>query len=97
MLKVKVENYEGITIFLREKKNIFFSAIINGIQKAWKNKLNRVEVAEFSIENSETIVNIDIDEEDWEESLYLALYYYEEIEEYEKCIEIKTLITNIYG
>lgn len=97
MLKVKVENYEGITTFLREEKNKFFTAIINGVKKAWKNKLGRVEVAEFSVNDSEAIVNIDIDEEDWEESLYLALYYYEENEEYEKCLEIKTLITNIYG
>lgn len=97
MLKVRVENYEGITIFLREKKKIFFGAIINGIKNAWKNKLNRVEVAEFSIEETNTIVNIDIEEDDWKESLYLALYHYEDIEEYEKCVEVKTLITNIYG
>lgn len=97
MLKVKVDNYDDIGIFLKEEKKIFFGAIITGVKYAWKNKLDRVEVAEFSIEDTETIVNIDIEEEDWEESLYLALYYYEDIEEYEKCVEVKDLITNIYG
>jgi len=97
MLKVKVDNYDDIGIFLKEEKKIFFGTIITGVKYAWKNKLDRVEVAEFSIEDTETIVNIDIEEEDWEESLYLALYYYEDIEEYEKCVEVKDLITNIYG
>lgn len=97
MLKVKVDNYDDIGIFLKEEKKIFFGAIISGVKNAWKNKLDRVEVAEFLIEDTETVVNIDIEEEDWEESLYLALYYYEDIEEYEKCVEVKDLIRNIYG
>jgi hypothetical protein len=95
MLKIRVDDYEDIAIFLRDEKDTFFHAIITAIKKGWKNKVNVVSVAEFAITNSESIINIDIEEEDWPESLYLALYHYEDTEEYEKCIELRKLINNV--
>ena len=97
MLKIRVDDYEDISIFLRDEKDTFFRAIVDAIKKGWKNKLNRVEVAEFAITNQQSIINIDIEEEDWSESLHLALYHYEDTEEYEKCIKVKNLIKDIYG
>lgn len=97
MLKIRVDDYEDVSIFLRDEKDTFFRAIIRAIKKGWKNNLEKASVAEFAITNVESIINIDIEREDWEESLHLALYHYEDVEAYEKCIEVKTLITEIFG
>lgn len=97
MVKIKLDKYEDLSSFLKDEKNYFFEVIINAIKKGWKNKLDKVTVAEFLISESETTIIIDMERDDWEESLYLALYHYEEMEEYEKCIDLKGLIKNIYG
>ena len=97
MLKIRVDNYEDISIFLRDEKEQFFTAIIDSITMGWKNKLSVVPVAEFTITESESVIDIAIDEDDWSESLHMALYHYETEEEYEKCTELQNLIDEING
>ena len=85
MLKVVVETYEDIAEFLKDEKETFTVAIIDAIERGWKEKLSSVVVAEFTITNDEDAqeLSIAIEEDDWSESLYLALYHYEEIEDYD--------------
>jgi hypothetical protein len=97
MLKVRVDNYEEISIFLRDEKEQFFTAIIDSIKKGWKEKLTVVPVAEFVVKDTDIIIDIAIDEDDWNESLHLALYHYEDSEEYEMCTKLQNLIDDIYG
>ncbi len=91
-----VDDYEDIAIFLRDEKDTFFRAIVEAIELGWKNKIDTVDVAEFAITNTESVINIAIEEDDWHESLHLALYHYEEMEEFEKCTRLQTLIKEIY-
>jgi len=97
MLKVEVDSYEDIVSFMRDSKEDFFVAIINAIKLGWKEKITPVPVAEFLINDSGEIFTIDIMEEDWSESLGYALSHYEEVEDYERCSELKTMIDEMYS
>ena len=95
MIKLKVKSYKEISNFIRDEKDLFFSTIIECIEEAWKINLNSILVAEFDIVGD--IMTIEIEKKDWSESLHVALYYYEDIEKYEKCTRIRNLIDDIYG
>jgi len=95
MLKVHVEEYSDVETFLHNEKTKFFTAIVNEIKEGFENKLESVLVAQFHIDEGESIVTVAIDEEDWHDSLTLALGYFELKEDYEKCSMLKTLISNI--
>ena len=97
MLKIKLKNLKEVNDYLRDNKDIFHTTIIKKITHGWKKKLKVVEVAEFLVKEHNTLITISIEEDDWSESLHLALYYYERTEEYEKCIKIKKLISDIFG
>lgn len=94
MIKLKVDSYKYVTDFIRNEKDLFFSTIIKSVTEGWKLKLDSVIVAEFDIHGD--IFKIEIERNDWNESLHVALYYYEEIEKYEKCCEVRNLINNMY-
>jgi hypothetical protein len=92
MLEVTVQTQEDVNRFLEEDKEQFFDAILVAITEGWKNNDDIVRVAEFHILEDMHIMSIDMDRADWLESLALALDFYEEIENYEACSEVKFLI-----
>ena len=95
MIKLKVKSYKEVSDFIRDEKDLFFSTIINCIEEAWTLNLNSILVAEFDILGD--VMTIQIEDSDWCESLHVALYYYEDIEKYEKCSKIRNLINDLYG
>jgi hypothetical protein len=96
MLRIIVDSQEDIVKFLSEEKGLFYDAIVKGIRLSIRDNLNQTIVADFLKNDNESILSIGISESDWYESLYLALYYFEEEDEYEKCDEIKKLIFELY-
>ena len=97
MLEKDVKDYDEMNEFLRVEKELFFTNLIICIQTAWEDGYNVVNVAKFHIQNTETTVDISINSNDWYESLHLALYHFEETENYEYCKEINELISKMYG
>ena len=95
MIKLKLNTYKDISDFLKNEKYYFFNLIVNSIKEGWKNKLDTVEVIEFQVRNS--YIKVDVDKKDWNNTLHLALYYYEGIEDYENCVVVSDLIVDIYG
>jgi len=93
MIKINLNSYKEVSVFLNEEKLYMHSLIVNSVKKGWENKLNIVPVIEFHINDS--IIKVDIIKADFKRSLELALKYYEENEYYEKCMEINSLIQNI--
>tara|TARA_B100000927_G_scaffold244117_1_gene206326 strand:- start:556 stop:843 length:288 start_codon:yes stop_codon:yes gene_type:complete len=94
MLKIKVKDYEDIDFFLKNEKEQFFNEIIYSIKKAWKEKVEEITVVQFNV-GSETLIELSINQNDWSESLHLALYHYESVEKYEKCVQVKKMIDEI--
>jgi hypothetical protein len=94
MLKIKVESYEEVEDFLKYEKEKFFNEILSSVKKAWKEKIDEIIVIQFMV-GDETLIDLSINEDDWGESLHLALYHYESVEKYEKCIKIQNMIDEI--
>lgn len=97
MLKEVFRNFEEVNIFLVEEKYTVYTLIIDGIKECLKTDTNYMCVAEFLITDEDVVFKVEMTEADWYESLHLALYYFEGIEEYERCSEISELISELYG
>lgn len=96
MLEVNVEDFDEMNTFIKEEKDLFFTNLIICIEKGWEEKLELVNIARFHIRNDDKIVSITIENDDWFETLHLALYHFEEVENYEYCLEITELINKIF-
>ena len=97
MLEKDVKDYDEMNEFLRVEKELFFTNLIICIQTAWESGEGIAPIAKFNITEAGMIKHISINSDDWYESLHLALYHFEEIENYEYCKEINTLIAKMYG
>lgn len=97
MLRIIVDSQEDIVKFLSEEKGLFYGAIVSGIKLSIRDNLNQTIIADFLGNDNKIILSIGISESDWYESLYLALYYFETEDEFERCDEIKKLIFELYG
>jgi len=96
MIDIEVEDYDEMNTFIKEEKDLFFTNLILCIEKGWKEGLTNVGVAKFFIKDTGNTISISIEEDDWYETLHLALYHFEDVEEYEYCVEINTLIAKMY-
>lgn len=97
MIERDLKDHDAVNSFLKNEKELFFTNLIITIQTAWEDGHSIVDVAKFHIIETGTTVDISIGSEDWRQSLYLGLYYFEEVENYEYCEEIKNIITDMYG
>ena len=97
MLNIEVENLNEMNEFMRNEKDLFFKTLITAVKNGWKDNSEMVTVASFHVKDTDSTVNISIEDHGWNEILHLALYHFEVSEKYELCIEIKELITSMYG
>jgi|AACY02.14.fsa_nt_gi hypothetical protein len=95
MIEKSVKNKDELNDFLRDEKELFFTNLIICIQSAWEVGDSAVDIATFHIEETSTVMDIVITSDDWLESLNLALFYFENVENYEYCEEIKQTISKI--
>jgi hypothetical protein len=93
MIKIKLDSYKGVANFLREEKPYMCNLILNSIKEGWKNKLHVIPIIEFHV--NDNIIKVDVDETNIKTTLGTILEYYEVNEEYEKCLEIISLISDI--
>jgi hypothetical protein len=95
MIKLKLDSYRAVSNFLKNEKKYFFSLITSLIRDGWENNIENVNIIEFHVKDS--MLKVDVNVEDWNNVLHLALDYYESIEDYENCVEVSDLILDIYG
>jgi archaellum biogenesis protein FlaJ (TadC family) len=81
--------------FLKNKKWLIHSLIIDGVKKSFEENLDSIVVFRIINPISNFVMTSEIKREDWLDSLSKSMEYYESVEEYEKCTEIKELIKNI--
>ena len=72
---------------------MLFIETLNEIEQCLKSGNEIANVANFSI--GENIVVINVDKEDWESHLDVSLIYFEGVEDYEICLEIKKLLSSL--
>ena len=85
-------NEEDEKNFLINQKWLIHSLIIEGVKQSIKERLD--EIVLFRIINpiSNFIMVSELKKDDWESSLSKSLEYFESVEEYEKCADIKKLL-----
>lgn len=81
--------------FLKNQKWIIHALIVECVKKAYKNDLETIVVFRIINTVSNFILTTELNKCDWVDSLRKSLSYYESIEEYENCEEIKELIKKI--
>lgn len=88
-------NEEDEKNFLINQKWLIHSLIIEGVKLSIKERLD--EIVLFRIINpiSNFIMVSELKKDDWESSLSKSLEYFESVEEYEKCADIKKLLKKI--
>jgi len=97
MLHIDVDDLSEMNEFMKNEKDLFFKTLITVVQDGWKDNSEIVTVASFYIKDTDSTVNISIEDHGWNEILHLALYHFEVSEKYELCLEIKELIDLMYG
>lgn len=81
--------------FLKNKKWLIHSLIIDAVKIAIEGDLENVVVFRIINPVSNFIMTSELKKKDWLESLGKSLSFYESVEEYEYCKEIKDLISKI--
>lgn len=92
-INLEFDSYEDIVSFLYNQKRMLFIYTFNEIKKCIKNNSDIVNVANFYI--NESAVVIDVKKSDWETHLKTSLIFFEDIEDYEICLEIKEFINTL--
>lgn len=88
-------NEEEEREFLKNQKWLIYSLIIDGVKKSIKDGLD--EIVLFRIINpvNNFILISELKKNDWVVSLNKSLDYFESVEEYEICADIKKLLKKI--
>lgn len=95
MKYLEFSNKEQLEEFIVNSRGEMFDTIWRAIDAAEKAGEKSAEIAEISLEEEGVTIDMVSDEEDWINSLELALEYYVKNEQYETCISIKNLIERI--
>lgn len=88
-INLEFDNYKEVVFFLKTNKQLLFTKILYEIKESIKNNENVAVVANFLVNNS--VITIKVDKVDWLTHLNMSIKYFESIEDYEICIEIKEL------
>lgn len=93
MENVHLDSFEDMSNYLRSNKESFFGLIIEGVKQCMGDGIELIDIIHFFVKDTKIVIQVKKD--DWNTTLSLALEYFESVEDYEKCIEIKNLINNI--
>jgi hypothetical protein len=92
-INLEFNTYEDIIAFLYNEKRMLFVETLDEIRRCLNTGEEVVNVANFLIGENTVVINVD--KEDWETHLDVSLIYFEGIEDYEICLEIKKLLSSL--
>jgi hypothetical protein len=92
-INLEFDSYEDIIAFLYNQKRMLFIETFNVIKECIKDGTDVANAANFYINESAVIINVE--REDWPSHLETSLIFFENIEDYEICIEIKELLNTL--
>jgi hypothetical protein len=86
---------EDIEEFLQNSKWLIHSLVVEGVKKSLDEELDEIVVFRIIDSENNYQMNSILKKPEWVNSLTKCLEFYQEIEEYEMCGEIKKLIKKI--
>lgn len=89
------ETKEEFQTFVENEREWMYTRIVEAIEHAFKSGQIEAHIFEARIEETMSVIAMNSELEEWETSLSLAMKWYEEQEQYEKCAKILKLIKEI--
>lgn len=81
--------------FIDKEKAWMYNRIVEAIKHAEAHSFEEAHILEAKIEDSMSVIMMNTERADWNDSLTLALRWYEKQEDYERCAEIVGIIKKI--
>ena len=79
--------------FIALERGWMFDNIVQAIKNRNTHKV--VDIFKAMIEDRNTLISVQTSDYEWKQTLKLALEYYINTEEYEKCVEVKDLLLSL--
>ncbi len=92
-INLEFDSYEDIVTFLYTQKRVLFIETFNVIKECVKNGSDIANAANLYINESSVIINVE--KKDWSTHLETSLVFFENIEDYEICLEIKEFLNTL--
>lgn len=89
-INLEFDDYSDVVFFLKTNKGFLFTKTLDGIKESIKNNEDVAVIVNLLVKD--TVFTIKLDRLDWLTHLDISIKYFESIEDYETCIEIKELI-----
>lgn len=89
-INLEFDDYFEVVFFLKNNKELLFTETLKHIKESIENNENVAVVANLLVQD--TVIIIQVDKTDWVQHLEISIKYFESIEDYETCVEIKELI-----
>ena len=101
-MKVKeltLRDTEELLEYTEGNPDVIYTQTYNMLNHTWKKnkKISMVDLFIITLTDDEEMdeIILTVNDDEWEPALEMALVYFEEVENYEKCIEIKKLLETI--
>lgn len=89
--RIDYEEGDSLESIFKQHKDVVYNRIFDSIKFGINNNLKEVVIFELG----DTSTYLDLMKEDWINSLNNCLFYFSEVEDYEKCLECQNLIKKI--
>jgi hypothetical protein len=97
--KLTLKDTDEVIDYTENNPDIIYTQTYDILNHTWKKskKISMVDLFIITLTDDEEMdeVVLTVNEDEWDAALEMALVYFEEVENYEKCIEIKKLLETI--
>ena len=101
-MKVKeltLRDTDAVVEYTENNPDVIYTQTYNVLNHTWKKnkKISMVDLFIITLTDDEEMdyIILTVNDDEWEPALEMSLVYFEEVENYEKCIEIKKLLETI--
>ena len=88
---------EEFQTFIDNEQEWMYERIVEAINEAHFSSQDYADILKAKISDTKSVISIKADRSDWKTSLDLAIKWYIDKEQYEKCAEISNLLKEIFS
>jgi hypothetical protein len=101
-MKVKeltLRDTDAVVEYTEDNPDVIYTQTYNMLNHTWKKnkKISMVDLFIITLTDDEEMdeIILTVNDDEWEPALEMGLVYFEEVEDYEMCIQIKKLLETI--
>jgi hypothetical protein len=92
-INLEFDNYEEVISFIQREKDLLFTETLTEIKESIKNNKKIANVANLMVNDS--VISINVEKSDWALHLNVSIGYFQRIEDYETCVEIRDILKSL--